>query len=324
MKRLMNASPRLPWRNRARFMALYALTLFSVTPAMAQSWPVKPIRVLVGFPAGGVVDVMARTITEKMSQTLGQPILIENRPGAGSNIAVAAVHGAAPDGYTWLITSNFLFVNPALDATVKWKSSDFIPVARYALSPSFLLVPASAPWNTVREFVDHARKNPGLRSGDGGPGTTQTLATQALSRKNGFTLESVYYKGGTTHGAGPRRRAASDDDHAFFGGDLGRADRPHQGAGHHRGHSVAFHAQGPHHGRGGFPRSDCGVLVRHSCARRDARGGDQAHRRGGRRRLRQHRGSSPAVWHPVARRRIWSQPHSASMSTPSRAAGWPS
>ncbi len=171
------------------------LPLLAGHPAHAQSWPSRPTRVIVGFPAGGVVDVMARAVTDRIAPTLGQPLIIETRPGAGGSIGVGASLAAPADGHTWLVSSNFLFVNPATDANAKWKLSDFEPVARYALSPSFLLVPASSGWKSLRDLVAHARKNPGLRFGDGGAGTTQALALQMLALKAGLQLEPVGYKG---------------------------------------------------------------------------------------------------------------------------------
>jgi tripartite-type tricarboxylate transporter receptor subunit TctC len=187
-----------PLRRRRRAVTGAALALVAAAaggPARSQAWPSRPIRVVVGFPAGGVVDVMARAVTDRVSIELGQPIVVDNRPGAGSNIAGSAVATAAPDGYTWLVTSNFLFINPVLDATTRWKAEDFAPVARYALSPSFVMVPASTPHTTLAAFVDHARQHPGLQYGDGGPGTTQALSLQMLVRKAGIRLEPVMYKG---------------------------------------------------------------------------------------------------------------------------------
>jgi tripartite-type tricarboxylate transporter receptor subunit TctC len=162
----------------------------------AQAWPAKPLRAVVGFPAGGVVDVAARVMSERAAHDLGQPIVIENRLGAGGNIAVESVHAAPRDGYSWLISSNFLFVNPALDSALKWRFEDFEPVARFAMSPSFLLVPSDASYSTLSEWIDHAKRQPApVQMGDGGPGTSQTMAMRMLEREAGIRLESVYYKG---------------------------------------------------------------------------------------------------------------------------------
>ncbi|MFO1198969.1 MAG: tripartite tricarboxylate transporter substrate binding protein [Burkholderiaceae bacterium] len=164
-------------------------------PARAQAWPAKPPHAIVGFPAGGVVDVMARAVTDRMGTELGQPVVVEARPGAGANIAVEAVLAAPRDGYTWLVSSNFLFVNPAMDPAVKWKYEDFVPVARYALSPSFFLVPGDAPFATLADWVAHARRNPGVQYGNGGVGTTQSMSMAMLMRAAGVRLDPVYYKG---------------------------------------------------------------------------------------------------------------------------------
>lgn len=185
--------------NRRRTIGtLSAMATLCGTPlrAAAQAWPAKPLRAVVGFPAGGVVDVAARVMTERAAQDLGQPIVVENRPGAGGNIAVESVHGAPRDGYSWLISSNFLFVNPALDSAVKWRFEDFAPVARFAMVPSFLLVPSGASYSTLAGWIDHAkRQSAPVQMGDGGAGTSQTMAMRMLEREAGIRLESVYYKG---------------------------------------------------------------------------------------------------------------------------------
>lgn len=138
---------------------------------------------------------MARAVTDRMGTELGQPVVVEARPGAGANIAVEAVLAAPRDGYTWLVSSNFLFVNPAMDPAVKWKYEDFVPVARYALSPSYFLVPADAPFATLADWVAHARRNPGVQYGNGGVGTTQSMSMSMLMRAAGVRLDPVYYKG---------------------------------------------------------------------------------------------------------------------------------
>jgi len=183
-------------RRRAVHRVGASVAMLAAAPAsFAQAWPTKPPRAIVGFPAGGVVDVMARAVTDRMGIEIGQPVVVEDRPGAGSNLAVDAVLAAPRDGYTWLVSSNFLFVNPALDATVKWKFEDFIPVARYALSPSFFLVPADAPFSTLADWVAHARRNPGVQYGNGGVGTTQAMSMAMLIRAAAIRLDPVYYKG---------------------------------------------------------------------------------------------------------------------------------
>ncbi len=159
------------------------------------AWPSRPIRVVVPYPAGGVVDVMARAVTQRLSVDLGQPIVVEAKPGANANIGADAVATAAPDGHTWLVSASFLLNNPLIETGLRWKPADFVPVARFVLSPSYLVVPADSPARTVREYVEAARRTPGLLYGEGGPGSPQSMAIEMLKTVAGIRLEPVMYKG---------------------------------------------------------------------------------------------------------------------------------
>jgi tripartite-type tricarboxylate transporter receptor subunit TctC len=163
--------------------------------APAQEWPAKPIRVIVPYAAGGVVDIQTRAVTVSMAADLGQPILVEARPGANANIGAEAVARAAPDGHTLLVAAPFVITNPLLEQNLRWQPKDFVPIARFALSPSFFVVPATSPVNSVKEYVEHARKNPGLQYGDGGTGSTQSMAKEMLKAVTGIKIEPVMYKG---------------------------------------------------------------------------------------------------------------------------------
>jgi tripartite-type tricarboxylate transporter receptor subunit TctC len=159
-----------------------------------EAFPAKPIRIIVPYPAGGVVDVQTRAMAQGLE--LGQPVVIEARPGANANIAAEAVARANADGYTLLVSAPYLLNNPLLEQNLRWAPKDFIPVARFSLSPSYLCVPASSPARSVRDFVDMARKaNPALQYGDGGSGTTQTMATEILKQVTGIKLDPIPYKG---------------------------------------------------------------------------------------------------------------------------------
>ena len=154
--------------------------------ALAQAaYPTRQVTVVMPYAAGGPTDVATRAVVRRMAEDLKQSVVVEARPGAGANIAVEAVLAAPRDGYTWLVSSNFLFVNPAMDPAVKWKYEDFVPVARYALSPSYFLVPADAPFATLADWVAHARRNPGVQYGNGGVGTTQSMSMSMLMRTAG-------------------------------------------------------------------------------------------------------------------------------------------
>ena len=177
--------------------ALAAAAAVGLAPgaASAQAWPSKPIRVIVPYPAGGVVDVMARAVMQRLSTDLGQPIVVEAKPGANANIGADTVAGAPADGYTWLVSAAFIVNNPLIETSLRWKPSDFVPVARYALSPSFLVVPAGSPARSVKEFVELARRQPGLQYAEGGIGTPQSMVIQMLQSVAGIRLEPVMYKG---------------------------------------------------------------------------------------------------------------------------------
>lgn len=178
----------------ARSIAILLAGLATL-PAVAQTWPAKPVRVIVPYPAGGVVDIQTRAVALSMAADLGQPFLVESRPGANANIGAEAVARAAADGYTLLIAAPFILTNPLLESNLRWQPTDFAPVARFSVSPSFFVVPANSPAHSVKEFVEYARKNPGLQYGDGGPGTTQTMANEMFKAVAGLKLDAVAYKG---------------------------------------------------------------------------------------------------------------------------------
>lgn len=162
--------------------------------ALAQ-WPNRPVRVIVPYPAGGVVDVMTRAVTIKLAADLGQAFVVEAKPGANANIAAEAVATAPADGYTLLVSAPYLLNNPMLETGLRWKPADFVPVARYALSPSFILVPTGLPARTMKEFVDWSKARGKVSVGDGGTGTTQSMATYMLRAVAGLDFEFIGYKG---------------------------------------------------------------------------------------------------------------------------------
>lgn len=166
-------------------------------PAVAaDTYPVKPIKVIVPYAAGGVVDVQTRAVTESMAQFLKQPIIVEPRPGASGSIAAEAVARAEPDGYTLVVSASFFFTQPLLETNLRWSARQFTPVGRFALSPSYFVVPNSSPAKTIKEFVDYAKKaNPPLQYANGGDGAPQTMATELFRVAAGIKLEPVMYKG---------------------------------------------------------------------------------------------------------------------------------
>jgi tripartite-type tricarboxylate transporter receptor subunit TctC len=179
------------------WFALAALA-FASGGAGAQDYPVRPIRLLVGFPAGGGVDIVARQIADQLSKQLGQTIVVENLGGAGGNIASSAAARAEPDGYTLLMANlGMLAINPALYDRLGFDpDKDLAPLARAVLTPLVAAVPAQSPARTMRELLDLARAKPGaLNYGSGGVGNINHLADELLKLKTGIDIAHIPYRG---------------------------------------------------------------------------------------------------------------------------------
>jgi tripartite-type tricarboxylate transporter receptor subunit TctC len=175
-------------------VALFA----SVSPCTAQApYPDKPIRLLLPFPAGGAVDIIARVMTAKMSEDLGRPFIIENKSGAGGVIATDAVAKAAPDGYTLLLTTPNHTINAALQTALPYDTErDLVPVSVIAEVPEVLVSHPAAPFATFPEFVEYARKNPGkLNYASAGLGTLPHVTMELLLRRIGIHVTHVPYRG---------------------------------------------------------------------------------------------------------------------------------
>ena len=184
-------------KRRMLSMATLALCAPLMGLAIAQDvYPSRPIKVIVPYPAGGVVDLQTRAMTQGLSAELGQPVVVESRPGANGNIAAEAVARAPADGYTLLVSAPYLINNPMLETNLRWAPKDFVPVARFSMSPSFMCVPAVSPARSVREYVEMARRaKPSLQYGDPGAGTTQTMTVEILKSIAGIDIEGIPYKG---------------------------------------------------------------------------------------------------------------------------------
>jgi tripartite-type tricarboxylate transporter receptor subunit TctC len=167
------------------------------TNVRAQSYPDKPIKLVVPFPPGGPIDTMARLVAQGMSSNLGQQVVVENRPGAGSTIGSKAVASADPDGYTLLFgSSGSLGVAPALYASVGLDPvKSFAPVASVSLLPHVVVVPASLPAKTVQEFVAYAKANPGKLNFGAGLGTPPHLLGALFKSKAEIDITYIPYKG---------------------------------------------------------------------------------------------------------------------------------
>jgi tripartite-type tricarboxylate transporter receptor subunit TctC len=166
--------------------------------ARAQTYPTRRVRLIVGFPAGGVNDIFARLIGQWLSERLGQSFVIENRPGASGTIAVDLVVRAAPDGYTLLLTSGNDPLSESLYSDVRFNYvRDISPVASIALTPNVMEVNPVFPAKTVPEFIDYAKANPGkINFASGGIGTGQHLCGELFKMMTGIDMLHVPYRGG--------------------------------------------------------------------------------------------------------------------------------
>ncbi|SPA28562.1 conserved hypothetical protein, UPF0065 [Cupriavidus taiwanensis] len=166
--------------------------------AFAQPWPARPLRMVVPFPPGSSPDLIARILTEKLAAALGQPVVVENRPGAGGNIGTGMVARAAPDGYTLLFTINGPLVTaPTLSRNLNYDPfRQLAPVTLVATSPNVLVVDARLPVHNLREFVALARSRAGeLNYGSPGNGSASHLAMEQLKAMAGVDLQHVPYPG---------------------------------------------------------------------------------------------------------------------------------
>jgi tripartite-type tricarboxylate transporter receptor subunit TctC len=185
-------------QRRALLAGLSAVPLLGARRAAAQAWPSRPVRIVVGFPAGGGVDLTARPLAQRLSTRLGQPVVVENRGGAGGNIAMDLVAKAPADGYTLLAGNvGMLAINPALYRDLTFDTvSSFAPVAQIVAVPLAVAVPADLPARTLAEFVALAKARPGqLNMGSGGNGGIPHLAFELLKRQTGIDVQHVPYRG---------------------------------------------------------------------------------------------------------------------------------
>ena len=168
------------------------------TLAHAQTYPTKPIRIVVPYAPGGAVDIVARATGQELTKRLGQQVIVENRTGAGGNIGSEVVAKSAPDGYTLLMASPANTINPSLYAKMPYDPSrDLVPIVLIGSVPTVLIVNPSLPVRNVRELVTLAKSRPGaLTYGSGGSGTTEHLAGEMFKAAAGIDMLHVPYKGG--------------------------------------------------------------------------------------------------------------------------------
>ena len=190
-------------RRRFLYLAAAAAALPAVSRiAWAQAYPSRPVHVVVPYPPGGGTDLLARMIGQWLSERLGQPFVIENRPGAGGNIGTEAVAKARSDGYTLLLAVSPNAINATLYETLNFDFiRDIAPIAGLIRVPNVMVVHPSVPAKTVSEFIAHAKANPGkLNVASSGTGTTQHIAGELFKLMTGVNMVNVLYRG-----AGPAR-----------------------------------------------------------------------------------------------------------------------
>ncbi|MPZ57173.1 MAG: tripartite tricarboxylate transporter substrate binding protein [Rhizobiales bacterium] len=206
-------------RRLSRFtFAIAAIAAVSASAAMAQSYPDRPIRLVVGYPPGGAVDIIARTIGQALTERLGHNIIVDNRPGSAANLAAEVVKNAKPDGYTLLHGPDNLFViNPHIYSRMPVDPiKDFVPVTSMIRNQLVLTVnPSKVPVNDFRGFIDFAKKaKEPLFYASIGNGSVHHLATEYLKRTAGINLIHVPYKGGGPAGIA----TVSGEAAVMFGG----------------------------------------------------------------------------------------------------------
>jgi tripartite-type tricarboxylate transporter receptor subunit TctC len=184
------------WRSGISW-GVAVLAMAAATVVQAQSYPNRPVRLVVGFPPGGGVDINARLMAPKLAEYLGQQFVVDNRPGAGTNIANELVARSAPDGYTLLVNTAALAINMSLYRNLPFDAlRDFAPVSLFSESPNVMVVPAKLPVANVKEFIALARASPGrLNYSSAGVGTTQHLAAELFKLRAGLFIVHIPYKG---------------------------------------------------------------------------------------------------------------------------------
>ena len=187
----------MPMLTNTRRALLLALMTATAGAAWAQDYPTRPVRILVPFPAGGAVDIIARLMSDDIARSLGGSVVVESRPGASGNIAMGAAAKAAPDGHTLVLASASLAINRSLIKSTPFDPQrDFTPIALVAMVPSVLVVPAAQGASNVADLVARARAQPGaVNYGSNGVGTTQHLAATAFAQRTGAQITHVPYKG---------------------------------------------------------------------------------------------------------------------------------
>jgi tripartite-type tricarboxylate transporter receptor subunit TctC len=208
-------------RRAASCVLLALVALAGATGAWAQAYPTHSVKLVVPFPPGGSLDATGRLIAQKLTEAWGQPVVVENKPGAGGNIGADMVAKSAPDGYTILMGAlSTHAVNPSLYAKMPYDAvKDFVPITMLAITPNVLVVNASLPVNNLKEFIAYAKANPGkLSFGSGSNGSAGHLAGEQFKVDTGTEIVHIPYKGGA-----PATQALLANDVQFMFDNLANA-----------------------------------------------------------------------------------------------------
>ena len=191
----MRALPLIIRRTLLGWTALCAVAWSGAV--LAQDWPNKPVKVIITFTAGSSTDIVGRVVTQRLSEVWGQPVVVDNKPGAGGSIGSAMVAKSPADGYTILINSNAHAVNPAIYASLPYDTQkDFIDIVPLAIQPNVLVVSPDSKFNSVQDMVDFARKNPGaINWGHAGVGSGTHLSTEKMIASSGMKVTQIPFKG---------------------------------------------------------------------------------------------------------------------------------
>lgn len=191
-------TPRMSCRRRQVLGAFAAAALAGASGVRAQAFPAKPIKIIVGFAPGGAVDIIARAVGAQLAASLGQSVVIDNKPGAGTNIAMRALIDSPPDGYTLMLAANSLAANPTLyDPPPFDPTRDVTPIALVGRVPVVLAVGAGTAIDSLPAFIAAAKAKPrSLTYGSPGNGSTPHLAIALFERRAGIQLSHIAYKGG--------------------------------------------------------------------------------------------------------------------------------
>lgn len=188
--------PQQPTKRTLMRATAGALLLLAAPLSMAQAWPARPIRLVVPFPPGGLIDNMARLVGSRLAQELGQPVVIDNKPGAGGNVGAAEAARAPADGYTLLMASPALTISPAIYKNLPYQPSQLAPVALLGRVPNVLLVNPASGIGKVQDLVSRAKAKPGqLNYASNGNGTSLHLSAELFKRRSETFITHVPYRG---------------------------------------------------------------------------------------------------------------------------------